>query len=191
MAITDDLVKFEQQLGTLVTRYEQYFIGLEKREPLPLLNEVENLVRHISNYTIRNTMYKHKYSMLVARFNTYREHWTRIVRLIDEGKYSRNRFISDLHQRQRKADTLPQPEPYSGIPQRRIDNEDFEGIYRQYLDARRSCNLPVEKISREILLAGIEKKKPLLAQKLGSDDLVYRVVIQNGSPKIKASVRKG
>lgn len=190
MAVTDDLVKFEQQLGTLVTRYEQYFIGLEKREPLPLLNEVENLVRRLSNANISNTMYKHKYSMLVARLNTYREHWTRIVRLMDEGKYSRNRFISELHQRQREADSSQRREPGSVTPLRRIDNEDLDGVYRQYLDARRSCNLPVENISREKLLEGIEKKKPLLAQKLGSDDLVYRVVIQNGSPKIKASVRK-
>ena len=71
-----------------------------------------------------------------------------------------------------------------------MKNEEMERIYHQYLDARLSCNLPVETISREILFAGIEQKKSELAQKLGSDDLVYRVVIQNGSPKIKASVRK-
>lgn len=190
MAILDDLVKLEQLLGILVTRYEQYFIGLEKREPLPLLNEVEKLVRSISNVAITNTMYKHKYTMLTARFNTYREHWNRIVRQIDEGKYSRNVFISDMHSRQRETGVPPLREPDSATRHHTLDDAVFDRIYDQYLDARRTCNLPVEKLSREVFLAGIERKKPLLAQKLGSDDLVYRVVIQNGAPKIKASVKK-
>jgi hypothetical protein len=37
--------------------------------------------------------------MLVARLNTYREHWNRILKLMEEGRYSRDRFISDLHLR--------------------------------------------------------------------------------------------
>ncbi|HEY4743084.1 MAG TPA: hypothetical protein VIH45_00370 [Desulfuromonadaceae bacterium] len=103
MAIVDDLPHLERLLNDLVTRYEQYFIGLEKREPLPLLGEVEKIVRRYAGTPINNTMYKHRYQMLVARFNTYREHWNRTVRLIEEGKYSRDRFISDLHRRQSPA----------------------------------------------------------------------------------------
>src|SRR5512133_2784115 len=101
MAIEDDLTILDHQLKELITRYEQYFVGLEKREPLPLLAEVQKMVRRYANVFINNTMYKHKYNMLVARFNTYREHWNRILRLIEEGKYSRDRFIRDLHLRQK------------------------------------------------------------------------------------------
>ena len=184
MAITEDLTQLERQLGELVTRYEQYFIGLEKREPLQLLGTVEKLVRLHSTTPITNTMYKHKYQMLVARFSTYREHWNRVLRLIDEGKYHRDRFISDLHRRQR--DTGVKTRRESGDPSR--DNE-LERIYNEYCEARQACNLPVDNLSPEMVVKAIEKSKPLLAARLGSDDLTFRVVVEYGKPKIKARLR--
>lgn len=186
MAITDDLVKFEQLLISLITRYEQYFIGLEKREPLPLLSEVEKLVRRYANTPINNTMYKYKYSTLVARFNTYREHWNRTVRLIEEGKYSRDRFISDLHQRQRKAVRGNSDQAADSC---RHDVE-LDRIYQEFLAARKACNLPVDKISRELLAAGIDKKRPALVARLGTNDLTFHVVVEDGKPRIKVSQRK-
>ena len=82
MALTEDLPQLERMLNELITRYEQYFIGLEKREPLPMREEVEKLVRRYANTQINNTMFKHKYSTLMARFNTYREHWNRTIRSV-------------------------------------------------------------------------------------------------------------
>src|SRR5450759_5120121 len=101
MAIAEDLTILELQLKELIIRYEHYFVGLEKREPLPLLSSIEKMVRRYSGVRINNTMHKYKYTTLVARLNTYREHWNRILRLIEDGKYSRDRFIRDLHLRQK------------------------------------------------------------------------------------------
>ena len=84
MAIADDVILLDKKLNELITKYEQYFIGLEKREPLLLLGEVEKLVRRYTGTPINNTMYKHRYTMLVARLNTYREHWNRILKLMEE-----------------------------------------------------------------------------------------------------------
>jgi len=185
MGIAEDLTKLEQMLANLVLRYEQYFTGLDKREPLTLRDEFEREMRKYIGIPINNTMYKHKLSTLTGRFNTYREHWNRILRQMEEGKYSRNRFISDLRQRQR-----------SGMPAEKIravrldNNNDIERIYREYCVARKQCNLPVDTISLDRIQAAIEKQKPVLREKLGSDNLVFRVVVEDGKPKIKAGVRK-
>ncbi len=192
MAITDDLTKLENLLNELITRYEQYFIGFEKREPLQLRAEVERLIRSYVGVPINNTMYKHRYSMLVARFNTYREHWNRILRLIEEGKYSRDRFISDLHQRERQQQGSPSngiSPGFQALPPLSSENE-LDRVFREYREARMACNLPVETLSREIIAATLEKHKPTLAAKLGTEDLTFRVVVENGKPKIKASKRK-
>lgn len=186
MAITEDLPLLEQQLAALITRYEQYFIGLEKREPLQLLADVEKLVRRYVGTPINNTMYKHRFNMLVARFNTYREHWSRTLRLIEEGKYSRDRFISDLHRRQ-------QGERHGRAAQQGAEpgkNIELDRIFMELCEARQACNMPVEKLTREKVAATIEKTRPALAAQLGSEDLVFRVVVENGKPKIKARVRK-
>ena len=185
MAIADEIQKFEQQLNELVAKYDQYFNGLEKREPLQLLDEVQKMVRRYTGVPINNTMHKHRFNMLVARFSTYREHWGRIVKLMEEGKYSRDRFIRDLHQRQqvkpagkKSGEALPASE------------SDLDRIVREFREARTSCNLSAEKVTHEMISATIEKQKPLLRAKLGTDNFTFKVVVEDGKPKIKASLRK-
>lgn len=189
MAIAEDLMQLERSLGDLIIRYEQYFIGLEKREPLQLLADVEKLVRRYTGIPITNTMYKHKYTMMVARLNSYREHWNRILRLIEEGKYSRDRFIRDLHQRQQAAPSRSGTQ-LQGAGAERSHDPDLDRIYQEYREARKLCNLPVNNLTPEQVSAAINKKKPGLAARLGTEDLVFRVVVEDGKPKIKASQRK-
>ena len=185
MAIAEDILLLDQKLNVLITKYEQYFIGLEKREPLPLLGEVEKLVRRYSGVPINNTMYKHRFTMLTARLNTYREHWNRILKLMEEGRYSRDRFISDLHLRQKVKPEKPLQEP----PAPSVD-ADLDRLVHEFREARKACNLPVDKITRELIAATIEKQKPALSAKLGTDHLAFRVVIEDGKPKLKAGLRK-
>jgi hypothetical protein len=189
MAIDEDLIIFDQQLKELITRYEQYFVGLEKREPALLLGSVEKMVRRYANVPINNTMYKHKYTMLVARFNTYREHWNRILRMIEEGKYSRDRFIRDLHLRQKDKKTVHHGEEPEAHHKPHHD-PDLDRIFHELREARKACHLPVDKLSIEMVAATIEKSKATLAARLGSTNLVFRVVVEDGKPKIKASQRK-
>ena len=185
MAIADDVILLDKKLNELITKYEQYFIGLEKREPLLLLGDVEKLVRRYTGTPITNTMYKHRYTMLVARLNTYREHWNRILKLMEEGRYSRDRFISDLHLRQKAGPEHPEQgsQPVS-------TESDLDRIVLELREARKACRLPVEKITRELVAANIEKQRPTLVAKLGTENFVFRVVVEDGKPKLKAGLRK-
>jgi hypothetical protein len=185
MAIAEDVVFLEKKLNELITKYEQYFIGLEKREPLLLLGEVEKLVRSYSGVPINNTMHKHRFNMLVARLNTYREHWNRILKLMEEGRYSRDRFISDLHMRQKdKPERIQAEAPHATA------DSDLDRLVHEFREARKACNLPVDTITRELIAATIEKQKPALAAKLGTENFAFRVVIEGGKPKLKAGLRK-
>lgn len=185
MSLIDDLSHFERQLATLITRYEQYFIGLEKREPVQLLDEVDRIVRSYATTTITNTMLKHKYNMLTARLNTYREHWNRILRLIEDGRYSRDRFIGDLRRRERaSADTQRTETRPPSV------NHELDRLFNEFREARKSCHLPFESLTREMVAATIEKCKPALVARLGTDNLSFRVTVENGKPKIKAAPRK-
>lgn len=185
MAIAEDIVILEQKLNDLVRRYELYFLGMEKREPLQLHDEVEKLVRRYTGTPINNTMFKYRFNMLVARLNTYREHWKRILKLMEEGRYSRDRFISDLHLRQKSR-----PEAENAEPPGVSADADIDRLVHEFREARKACNLPVDTITRELVAATIEKQKPALAAKLGTDHLAFRVVIENGKPKLKAGLRK-
>ena len=185
MAIAEDVTLLDQKLNELIIRYEQYFIGLEKREPLRLLDEVEKLVRRYTGKPINNTMHRYQYTMLVARLNTYREHWNRILKLMEEGRYSRDRFISDLRLRRKSKPEKGGPDSPLAIAE-----SDLDRLVREIREARKACNLPVDKITRELVASTIEKQKPLLTAKFGTGALAFRVVIEDGKPKLKAGLRK-
>lgn len=182
MGINEDINQFEKLLNELIIKYEQYFLGIEKREPLRLLVQVE---RHSQSYLsggITTSSLKFRYNSLVARFITYRQYWTRIIRLMEEGKYSRDRFKMKIHEREREqaaeaaAPAAPTPPAESGIDQ----------LFQQYLEARATCHLPVEGISPEMITAAIEKQRPLIIERYHCREVEFRVVIEDGKPKIKA-----
>lgn len=185
MGIPEDIAQFEQSLNELIIRYEQYFLGLEKREPLRLLETVERMARRYANVKIVNTMLNFKYTSLVSRFNSYRQYWNRINRLMEEGKYSRDRFRMAMHQRhdgEQKRGAAPEgcPEPV----------DETEALYRQFVAARRSCNLPADSITKEMVAAAIERQRPAISARYGNAQVEFRVVVEEGVPKIKARLRR-
>lgn len=183
MGIAEDLLIFETRLKELIISYEQYFSGLEKREPLKLFDEVEKLARRYATSPITNTMYKHRYNNLVARFSSYRQQWSRILREIEEGRYSRDRFRAKLHETSRGTAATAAPRHQRSDQDREIDR-----IYAELQEASRSCRLTAA-MSREQLTATLERQRPILAQKLGTNDVQFRVVVEDGKPKIKAGVK--
>lgn len=186
MGIAEDLLIFETKLRELVTRYEQYFIGIEKREPLKLIDEVEKEVRRYATTPINNTMYKHRYNNLVARFNSYRQHWNRTLREIEEGRYSRDRFRADMHESQRLSPKQNRAEQHNS---HHDHDHDLDRIYNELLEARRSCKLPVDGMTRQQLAETLEKQRPILTQKLGTSAIQFKVVVEDGKPKIKAGTK--
>src|SRR5512136_2031549 len=106
LGIPEEIALFELNLNELVIKYEQYFLGLEQRAPLQLLDDVEKVSRKYQGYQIVNTMLKFRYNATIARLNSYKQYWNRINRLIEEGKYSRDRFKMEMHQ-QGKLDGHP------------------------------------------------------------------------------------
>ncbi|HZV80948.1 MAG TPA: MXAN_5187 C-terminal domain-containing protein [Geobacteraceae bacterium] len=180
MGIQEDIIFLEDQISDLIVKYEQYFLGIEKREPVKLYEDIDRFIRRYNTSTIFNTMYKHKFQTLAAKFNSYKQYWTRTNRLIEEGKYSRDRFKMARHMAE---GTLRPPTERHPSEQQ---NSTLENVYQHYLDARRRCNLPVDNISRENMFSVIEKQREVLKSKHHCADVEFRVVIENGAPKLKA-----
>ncbi len=82
--------EFDRKLDRLKILYEQYFMGIEKREPTVPLKEVVRIMRELDQQQIRNTGVRFRYRTLVQKFNTYRTYWNRILRAIDNGTYQRD-----------------------------------------------------------------------------------------------------
>jgi len=181
MGVAEDIAKLELDLRELVIKYEQYFFGIEKREPLRLLDSVERAVRRYQNVSIPNTSQRFKYESLVATLSVHKQKWTRTNRLIEEGKFQRDRFRMSLHQAE-KAEKPQKPKPVAPA----AHDAQIESVYQQYVNARLACNLPVENVTREKLAEAINRQKPALIQKYGCRDVDFVVVIEGGKPSLKA-----
>lgn len=183
MGIQEDVAFLESSIAELVIKYEQYFLGIEKREPLKLYEDIERFIRRYNTSSIVNTMMKFRFNSQVGRFNSYKQYWTRVNRLIEEGKYSRDKFIMAKH----LAEGGPRPpEERQSSPRQ----NDMETVYQHYLEARRQCNLPTDNISREAMNSVIERQREALKNKHRCADVEFRVVIENGAPKLKARPAK-
>jgi hypothetical protein len=183
MGIQEDIAFLESSISELIVKYEQYFLGIEKREPLKLCEDIERFIRRYNTSTIVNTMMKFKFNTLSGKFSSYKQYWTRINRLIEEGKYSRDRFKMARHLSEGVL------HPPADLHEKKQGN-DIEIVFQHYLEARRKCNLPTDNISRDTMFSVIEKQRETLRSKHHCAEVEFRVVIENGAPKLKARPAK-
>ena len=141
---------------------------------------MERLVRKYLISPINNTMLKFRYNTLVGRLNTYKQHWNKINMLIENGKYSRERYRMGL----RQGVPLDGGQRETATPQENID--EMVVLHRQYIEARRACKMADKEIPVDMIRELVDKQKPLIMAKHKCKGIEFKVVIENGAPKIKA-----
>ena len=187
----EELIVLETKMKQLRFEYEQYFMGARPREPVLLRGDVNKIVAKYSNTGIQNTALRFKFNNLCARFFTMRRQWDEVLRKIEAGTYEKHLFKAKLHERERGIveDGPPVSRgPHASAPDSSADADLFEA-YRQ---AKGACGEDTASLSREKLDQVIAKQREAICKKTGCDDVRFRVVVEDGKAKLKATpVRKG
>ncbi len=89
----------ERSLDRLQALYNQYFMGIEKVEPLVQRKAVERKIQALRREQVRNTAVRFRMQTQIQKFNTQSTYWRRICRQIEEGTYQR-----DVVRAQRRGD---------------------------------------------------------------------------------------
>ncbi|HVK68904.1 MAG TPA: hypothetical protein VM694_30820, partial [Polyangium sp.] len=84
------LEDLDSRLERLRALYEQYFLGIEKLEPLVPRKELERRIMLLRREQIRNTALRFKFQTLIQRYNTFQQYWGRVAREIENGTYQRD-----------------------------------------------------------------------------------------------------
>jgi hypothetical protein len=82
----DDL---DSRISRLRVLYDQYFMGIERVEPIFLRNSIEKDFRRSNILRRGSTVLKFRYRSLQQKYTAYRSYWNRIVRLIEDGQIRR------------------------------------------------------------------------------------------------------
>jgi hypothetical protein len=82
--------ELEDRVERLRALYEQYFMGIEKIEPLIPRKDIDRRLWVLRREQIRNTGLRFKLQQVVSRYNTFGMYWQRILREIENGTYKRD-----------------------------------------------------------------------------------------------------
>jgi hypothetical protein len=185
MSITDeDLQEFEVKLSRLKIEYEQYFLGVLKREPQFLRGEVQRMIQQTLNRPPTNPRQKFKFNTLVSRFQCYRQLWERTLRKIEEGSYERHLFKANLRDQER------------GVPNPRVAPDAANGgaapagiqkLYNAFASARGKTGEGMGDLSPSKLAAVVKKQTSELRRQHGKGKLKFKVVVEDGRARLKAT----
>jgi hypothetical protein len=177
-AIAHELNALEQDQKDLVILYEQYFAGIEKREPVKARENLAIRLRRFASRRIMQTDLRFKYQNLATRFHSYSGYWDRILRLMDEGRYARH-----LHHAPGAAAMHPAE---AAVPPA-VD--EIDAIYRQFLEARQTNDNVTVIPDRQQIAAFLERQKEKIQEKFGDRQVEFRVETVDGKPKIKVRAK--
>lgn len=194
-SMVDERRKLEQELNQIQTlmkeleiAYEQYFAGVEKREPQKARALVEQRLRHLSHQPIFRTATKFRYQQVATRFQSYKQHWDRILRLMDEGKY--HRHLSAAH--------IASPSPVNGSPAREnlsaasdtTQGNETDRLLNQLVEARKACGVGGPALTREKIDQFLAAQRQKVVEKFGDRPVEFQVDISSGKPQIKVRLKK-
>jgi len=174
------LAELEQDLKKLEIRYEQYFAGVEKREPIKVREDLAAKLLQFANRRITQTDLRFRCQNLASRFHSYAGHWDRTLRLIEEGKYHRG-----------NGRIAPQPSSASAAqPADEKPDGSVDRIYLELVKAHQACGSAQPAPKREKVAAFLETQREKIKEKFGDREVEFRVVLEDGKPKIKVRTRQ-
>jgi len=92
-SIERDLEKLRIEIDQLKISYERYFLGLERQQPLRKHEELRQAVRRYrAKPPPRNTGIRFKLNSLISKFSSYDRYWDRILKEMEDGRFSRDRY---------------------------------------------------------------------------------------------------
>jgi hypothetical protein len=172
--IAHELDAMQHLLKELEIRYEQYFAGIERREPVADRKVLARKVRHFTNRHIVWTDLQFRYHGLASRFMSYCQYWDRILRLMDEGKYHRH-----LAKRPRPSLSVQKSDEAPVSP------GEAERLHQQMLQARKNCGLAGDGPTPEKIASFLDNQREQIRNRYGDKPVEFSVDVHDGKPRIK------
>lgn len=202
--LSAEVQKIEEEIEELKVKYEMYFLGTERREPIRWREDLKKKVLRAKSAFTRNTGLRFKIQSLHARFISYERLWLRSAREKEEGTYRRDLFKARLRHRDAAeekrtgakpeaedvdvSDLTPPPaarEPRAGT----LGEPQMRALYDAYVSAKRRCNEDVSKLSYDAVARSVAKQIPELMDRYKASSVDFKVVIKDGRAVLKAIPR--
>lgn len=173
----DDITK---KIERLKVSYYQFFMGIEKSEPVNLRNQVEKYFRTSKLNESKRTEVRFRYNGIVQRFRTYSNYWDRTLREIENGKFIRGEI------QERIEGEIPIPQP----PAEKKPLMPYKELFDEYVKKMTELGKSVEKLNYESFSKKLLKQKEEILKQKGWEDLSYAVIVKDNKVIISAKIKK-
>ena len=174
-ALEVELATFRERLESLRTKYDRYFMGLERIPPERIRSELERDLRNSKLENSHKTAVKFRFGNIRQRMNTYARYWDRIMRLIEEGRFKREKGAL---QNMGAPPPMPAEERGGGSAKERAV---FESWKKAQKELGRNSDVDFERFQ-----AKLDKHRQAQKEKFGWDSVDYSVRVKNGKVALVA-----
>jgi hypothetical protein len=210
-----EATRLEEELEELKARYEQYFLGIERKEPSRWREELRKSVLRVKEAFTRNTGLKFRIQSLHARYLSYERLWLRSAKEKEEGTYRRDLFKARLHRKgpvappqkapgpeakPAPAASRPAASPAAAQPAARapapkaapspapgaMPEPQLRALYDAYVAAKKRCNEDVSRLSYDAVARTVSKQIPELMTRYKAKSVEFRVEVRDGKAILKA-----
>jgi len=177
--VESELQQVEKELRELITGFEQYFMGIDKFEPARERQILVLRLRRLTNLYLPQADLRFRLQALAGRLQSYAAYWDRVLRLIEEGRYVRQR--SHL---QRAAQFRPEePQADAPLPVPAL----HERTYQELVAAYDSCQMAPP--ARERFDAFLSRQRETIRERFGDQPVDLVVVVKDGKPKLRVRAK--
>ena len=176
-AVEAELVTFRERVESLRTKYDRYFMGLERIPPERIRSELERDLRNSKLENSHKTAIKFRFANIRQRMNTYARYWDRIMRLIEEGRFKREKgALQNMG--------APPPMPADDGPAAKGNDKEravFDSWKKAQKELGRSSDVDFERFQQKLA-----KQRQAQKEKYGWQDVNYSVRVKNGKVALVA-----
>jgi len=182
------LKDMEQALDRLRSKYEQYFIGVERQPPEDEHKRLARQIRIAAESHQPNTAIRFRTQNVKARLVTLEQYWNRTLREIENGTYRRHRFRLKVQQ-EMAEEAQPQSRGAAVVDLEESERASKYGdVIQNYQKLQQKSGQSPADTAK--LAKALDKQERQLRKKLGTNKIEFRVVMEDGKPKLKARGRK-
>ena len=178
--LAHELDEIQQQIKELEIHYEQYFAGIERREPYNERKDIARRIRYFTNRHIVWTDLKFRYQGISSRFMSYGQYWDRILRLIEDGKYHRHVAKLNSGGAARQSSKTKTIDP----------KIEAAKLQQELSQARRACGLSGGGPSADKVASFLATQREKIRSRYGDKPVEFSIDTSGEKPRIKVSLIK-
>jgi hypothetical protein len=117
---------FESELAELKAKHDQYFLGMERFEPIKDRDDYKKRLTKFKTQHIRQTALRFRVNALWQKYLSYERMWERVAREIESGTYARDVFKAKMRgekrakkdeKKKKKEEKEPTTDPHIEVPE--------------------------------------------------------------------------